>query len=492
MIKEQSSSNSARTWPGVRAWAISAMASIAVFEFLGVFAWRTQSGRLLDPVMLLIAFPAGAFALMLGAALLVAWLARVPIIRTLNMIGRLMPIAWAVPLIDVIQSYGNGIAVAPAAVSGSGLLLASVTGGLFPLASGLPIGVRFGIFAGALIVAIAVWHIRSSVVRAVAAFLAWSALAVHFTATLSAVLYWRTPFASGAWSADSYSVGHRIIAMLSRGYWWNAIYERFVTSIASQPDVAGSFVTAAIILVVLGILLKLSFLTFADQAKRILMRILLSWGTFDLALSVAIGIAAAIVTHAIPATGGASLLAIFLFLLLMAVLRFGAVMKRDLFRLAADEREGIHQPITLGHISPDDARAFADVSVVFVLASAFVLGWAVFASILAYLAASRLTRERLSGGPPWAPAAYRAIGSGTIAYASLAFASQSANVSVTGLMCVAVAAGYRLFVELFWMPRMKGIDAQAARLRAECASDAKESPREVQQELPSEDREQSS
>ncbi len=176
-------------------------------------------------------------------------------------------------------------------------------------------------------------------------------------------------------------------------------------------------------------------------------------------------------THAVPSTG-ISIIAIVLFLLLLAVLRVGAVMKRDLFRLGTDERDGIRQPMTMGHLTPDDARAMADISVAYVLAAAFVLGWSVFAPVLAYLAASRLTRERLQGSPHWAPGAYRAIGAGAIAYASFAFVTQDAHVTTISLVCVAVAAGYRLFVELFWIPRMKGIDAQAARVRAERAQDA--------------------
>lgn len=445
-----------RTWPGFRPWSLSILSTIAVFEFLAAFAWRTESGRLLDPTTAAIAIPAGAFALIAFAALLLSWLARVPVTTSLSMIARLLPFACALPLIDLIRSYGNGLAVSMPILGGSRLLLASVTGGLLPIDNGIAIGIRSGVFTGALVIGIAVWHHRRSVIRAVIAAVAWSALAVHLVAALSASLFWRSPFAAGTWGAAPHEVARRIVTMLSGGYWWSAVYERFVTSTASPADVAGSCATAAAALIALGTLLIVGFLTRADRAARIVKHAFASWGAFDLLLYAAIGIGAGISARALPATGYACVPAMLLFVLLAVILRFGAVMKRDLFRLGADERDGIHQPIASGELAPDDARAFADISAVFALASAFVLGWPVFAPTLAYLAASRLTRERSSGSVAWAFTAYRAIGAGALAYAALAFVSQGANVSALALTAAGIAAGHRLFVELFWLPRMMG------------------------------------
>ncbi len=449
------STTSSRAWPGVRAWAISVLSAIAVFEFLAVFAWRAESGRLFDPAIIIIAIPAGTFALILFFALLLAWLAKTPLTASLPMIARFLPLGWALPIIDLIQSYGNGVIADVPHLNGGGLILASLTGGLFPLANGLPIGVRFGIFAGALILAIAVWHSSKSIVRAAIAAFAWSAVAVHLVTALSAYVYWRSPFASGAWNSEPYEIGRRLVAVLSQSYWWNSIYERFITSIASQPDVAGSCVIAAIALIALGIFLILAFVTRAGSMMRILKHAFYSWGTFDLVLYVAVGIGAAVSAHAIPATGSFSVLATALFLILLALLRFGAVMKRDLFSLGADERSGVKQPIASGDLAPDDARAFADISVAYVLSASWILGWPVVAPVLAYLSASRLTRERSALALSWAPAAYRAVGAGALAFASLAFISQDANIGALALTASAIAAGHRLFVELFWMPRMR-------------------------------------
>jgi hypothetical protein len=437
-----------------RAWALSVLSTIAVFEFLATFAWRTDSARLADPRITVIAIPAGAFALIAFAALLLARIGRVALADSLPMIARLLPIAWLIPIIDLVRSYGNGVSVSAPPFGGKGILLASLTGGLLPLENGIALGARFGVFTGALIIGIAVWHYRKSIIPAALAALAWSTLAIHLVLALPAVLFWKSPFSAASWSAAPFEVSRRIIALLSRGYWSSGLYDRFIASVGGAPaEIEGGFVIAAIALAVLGVLLFLGLATQLARARRIFSHVFFSWGALDVLLYIGVGVAMAVSSHAMPSVRP-GVPATVLFILMIAILRFGAAMKRNLFRLGADERDGVFQPIANGEISPDDAHAFADASTAFVFSSAFVLGWPVFVPVAAYLAASRLTRERLAGSVAWAESAYRAAGAGALACAGFAFASQASAFGPSVLAAVGIAAGHRLFVEFVWMPRM--------------------------------------
>lgn len=441
-----------RSWPGVSAWLTSVLAGVAVFELLAIFAWKNEQGRLWDITTAAVAIPAGAVLLLMIAALLWALFGKMSFSGALGWSARLIPFAWAIPIFDIIRTYGNGLVIGPPKLNGVQLLLSMATGSVLPITSGFSIGVRLGIFTASVGVALVTWHFSKKLWKAVVSGFVWSAVAVKLLASVSLLSLWKDLFGSG-WTVLPVEIMRRATLVMSQGYWWKNTYERFPTAVDAQVDIAARLVSAGFALCGLGFVLLIAFLLFQPKRWSLLRHVYQSWGAFDHALYVLAGVAIAIASKV--TVHAASAPAFLLFFLVVAALRFASVMRRDIARLEQDERGNVSQPITRGELTAADARQYAQASQWFALAAAWVLGWPVFASVGIYLAASHLTRDRLWSLNPWALTLFRALGAGALALSGLFVITQDARITTFALTAAVVVALHRLFIELFWIPRMR-------------------------------------
>jgi hypothetical protein len=439
-----------RSWPGVRPWLLSVLGSVAVFELLAAFAWRSERGAFLDLTTALVSIPAATLVTVLIIAGLWAFLLNVPLSGCLSGVSRLLPLAWAVPAFDLIRSAGQGTVTADLIVDGNGYLATIFTGGLFPLDSGLTVGMRLGTFAAVVGTALVVWVYRKSAWRtALAAFLT-SATVAKMTFMASGLGLWDRITHSAGWIAQPYEVTRSIIQSVSNGYWWTSLYERFPTAIEAQAQIAVRLTTAGLLVFSLGCVLAIVFVWKLPAMRRILRHVYSGRGMIDLAIcTIGSGIIASLILKT-SIFGGTGWYALGLVLMALAALRLNAILRRDLYNLARDERENVNQPIVRGDLSVDDARELADVALWFVIVTSWVLGWPVFACVLVYLAASHLSRDRAWTSLPWTLPIFRASGAAAIALASFFFVSESAKIVLAAVVVSCLAAVYCLTIELMW------------------------------------------
>ncbi len=443
-----------RDWPGLRSWLITVFGSVAVFEFFAILAWRNQEGRLLDFTTAVIAIPAGAILLLTLASFVWTILGKASFPAALGWSARLIPFTWAVPLFDLMRTYGNGLVIGPPKLNGLDILIASGTAGILPIESGISIGIRLGIFAFVIGIGIVTWTLSKSLWKAILGSAIVSAVTIKIISTVSLLALWKSPFAAEGWTALPFEISRRATIVMSNGYWWRNLYERFPTAIDAQAEVAARLVESALVLFSLGLVLVFIFLILMDKRWSILKHIYRTWGAFDAALYSVLGVVFAS-TSGITSSGGATcLFAAGLFILLLLALRFTMVLRRDLSRLEADERNRVSQPILRGDITIEGAKAMALAGELYLLFVAWILGWPVFACALVYLSASNLTRSKLWSQNVWAATIFRAVGAGALALLAMFFITQDAKITTMALTVVTIAALHRVFIELFWLKRM--------------------------------------
>lgn len=434
-------------------WFVTVLACTAVFELLAVLAWKNEQHRLLDFTTAVITIPAGAVMLLVLASVLWAWLGKTSFVNSLGWSARLLPFAWAIPVFDLIRTFGYGLVIGPPKLNGLELFTASVTGGLLPIESGISIGIRLGIFAASIGVGIVTWSLGRKVWKAVIGGVIFSTVTVKCLSTLSILSLLRGAFRPEAWTALPIEIVRWATLAMSNGYWWNNVYERFPTAVDAQVAITARLVESAFVLVALGLLILIAFLAFRVERWNILRHVYRSWGTFDVLLYVAFGVLFAFQSVSMRYAGVTCWLAIGAFLLLLAALRFASVMRRDLAQISLDEQRESSQPALRGDLSIEGVKVFAKIAEFYALAVSWVLGWPLFACTLTFLAASHLTRSKLWFANVWAPIIFRAFGAGALALLGAYFVTQNAKITMSVLIIAAVAFVHRVFIEAFWMPR---------------------------------------
>jgi hypothetical protein len=446
----------ARSWPGFKLWFFTVLACTAVFEFIAAFAWKNEQGRLPDLTTAAVAIPAGAIMLLVLAALLWSWLGRAPFLGALGWSVRLLPFAWAIPLFDLIRTYGNGLVIGPPRLNGIGLIVSSLTAGMLPIQSGISIGIRLGLFAAAIGVGMVMWSLTRNIWKTVACGAVFSAVTIKLLSVVSLLSLWKSPFSVHGWTAPPVEIPRRALAVMSQGYWWNDLYERFPTAIDAQAAIAARLNESGFAVLSLGVVLVAAFIILFKKRRSILAHVFASWGAFDMGLYAVLGAAFAFSRGSGPVCWTACLPAIGIFLFLLIVLRFSMVLRRDVFRLQADERDHVSQPILRGELSTQGAKELALAGELCALAAAWVLGWPVFACALAVLSASFLTRGRMWSANARIASVFRAAGAGAVALMVMFFMTQDAKVISAALAAAVIAALHRIFIEFFWMPRIRG------------------------------------
>jgi hypothetical protein len=245
---------------------------------------------------------------------------------------------------------------------------------------------------------------------------------------------------------------------ITNGYWWNNLYDRFPSAVEKQSDLAIHLTTSGIMVLALGIVLFLVFAWLLPSRGRTLRHFFRAWSALDLLLYV---MGAAVITRfagVAAAIRGTWWDAALLALLVLAALRIHAVLERCLRQLPpgvealapGDPSEG---PIACGDLEPGIASAISRIALIFALAAAWTLGWPVFAAVIGFLAASRLSRDRFWSSWPWVATAFRALGASALALASFFFMAQHARITGVAMLVMVIAAGHRVGAEMFLKAR---------------------------------------
>lgn len=447
---------SEQAWPGFVPWLLSVLGSVAVFEFLALLAWRRESGAFNDLTFALVIIPAGTLFLLLFAALIWRFLATLPLLGSLAWLSRILPLAWGIPVFDLIRTYGNGLVVTPSFIDGKELLIAKITGSLLPMESGISVGIRLGVFSSMLFIGLVIWHFRKNILLAAAGALAWSFIVVKFIFLQAELSLWhRITSGASAWMTAPGEVKRHVALAVSDGYWWNNLYERFPSAIESQTEIAIRLTGAGLIMLALGILLILVFTLLEKRWRRVLQYAARSAGSFDIAFYVFLGVIfAATLAHASP-IAGTWWIAILLFWLSIAALRISSVLRRDISHVSIDEAKGRKQPIVTGDLSMSEAKDGALLFLLYALLAGWVLGWPILAMFLVFIAAGYHTRDKAWQSHPWMPTIYRAIGAGALALSGLMFVTQDTETGTLAMAVLFIAAAHRLLIELVWIPRTR-------------------------------------
>lgn len=446
---------SARSWNGFLPTATAFASCAIVFDLLAWLAWHGDQGRLFDTMSFVIGFPSVLLSLLLASAFAWSIAGRVPFSHAFSWSVRLLPLAWIVPLIDFIRLTGVGVASIVPYLNGWGILEAIASGGILPLNSGMTIGVRFGIFAGALGVAMIAGYLSKSWIKALASAIWFSAVSICSVSAVSLAVYWNAPWSKATWTALPVELVRRASMVLGKGYWWNAIYDRFPTAIDGQIDIALRLFSAIGALFIVVLLMTILFLR--DGKGRMLIRY--AYGTWNALLffsSFAIGIVMAYSDRSVASV--VTYLPAYIFAgYLIFALRLSSVLRRDMMNLEQNEREGIRQPIADGSLSLDHAKTISGVADATACAVAFALGWPVFATVAGYLASAKMTRDRSWVMFSGSSSIFRAFGSAFLAGVGYFFFTQDVAISSRVLMAMGIASAIRLFIEWFWIPKFKKI-----------------------------------
>jgi hypothetical protein len=439
-----------RSWPGLKTWVISVCGSLAVFEFLGWFAWHDVNGRFLDITTALIIIPS-ATCMMLGViAAIWYYAARIPFVASLAWMAKLLPLTWAVPLFDLLQTGGAGAVFTTPFVDGNGFVFSIITGGLFPFSSGLSVGGHFAMLALTVCVGLIPWSITRDWKRTALAALLYSAAQTTLVYLASVLGLWHRIVYLKGWSGDMSDVSRSVLAAINRGYWWTNLYERFPTSIDQQAVISLRLTIAGILVLALGAILIIVAYRAIPNWQRLARHLFASRTMTDHVAYVVVGLLFGGLMNGGATLHGTWWYALVLLVLLAAALRVISVLRRDLQFLSRDEAAGTDQPIARGELKTDRALELIQVSQWYAVLVAWVLGWPILGFTFVYLAASHLSRDRAWLTWPWMGSVYRAMGAASLALIGLLFGAQTARLSLFVLLIAILAAAHRLFMEMVW------------------------------------------
>lgn len=441
---------SVHAWPGLNAWLLSVFCSISVFSLLAGFAWHGTNGRLPDMTTLLVAIPCGALFLMLLTAALWKVLADIPLETGLVFIARIFPLAWLFPLVDLIRSAGRGFIVPAVSLDGPGYMLASITAGLLPVDAPIPLGMRAGILAATLISAFVVWFSRQHFVRSVIVAVVMSVALVKTVFLSSAMGIWHALTHGQGWIGGLLETSRETVRAITNGYWWSNIYDRFPSAVEQQSDISLRLTSTGLLVLALGVLLMLFFWWHLSAWKRIMRHTFRSWSALDIAVYAVGGAIITALASRVPPPAGTWWYALPLALLVLVAFRLHAVLERCLHRMSS---EGVADTLVCGDLSPGIAADVARIAWVYTLFGAFALGWPIFVTVLAALAASRLSRDPLWKAWPWSGTVFRACGAAALALYGCFFVSQHARLTELAALIMVLAAAHRLAIEWMWKPR---------------------------------------
>lgn len=446
MIISSSSSRSdlfAKPWPGFRSWFVSTLSCIAIFEFLAIFAWKAQGDRVIDLTIGLVGIPAGAFAIVAFTALLWAFFASVPFGNALGFLTRFLPIAWAIPLFDLIRTYGNGVAIGPPKLNGLTYLLASATGGVLPMVSGIPVGMRLGIFLAACGVGIVAWQASHRWWKGIVAGLAVSAVFISLISSFSFLAFSRAPFSAESWTAKPVEIARRATIVLSQGYWWNNTYDRFPSAVDGQTDVAIRLASAGHAIFLLGIVLFAGLLVFQKSRWRTFKRMFLNRSTAEMFVVLGIGLGCAWASASSQTRGWTFAYAVSIGFLVILALRISRSLRQDLASAEQDDPSRM--------MSPEAARSIASAAEWYAVAGAWVLGWPIMIALGVFLGASALARDRNWLVWPMFRVICEGIALSVIAAGGYFFLSQKAI--LTPLVLAGALAAFLFSCAIAWVDR---------------------------------------
>lgn len=446
---------STRSWNGFAPAAASFASSVIVFDILAWLAWHNGQHRSFDLISCFIGFPAVLATLLLMSALVWSFAGRIPLTQAIGWGLRLLPLSWAVPLVDFVRLTGSGTASIVPYMNGWGILKSVLTAGIFPLDSGLPIGIRFGMAAAIFGTGILCWHLSRNAWKTGLSVVLFSLVSTISISAVSLAVFLNAPFDARSWSAPSIDIARRTSMVLGKGYWWSSIYDRFPTAIDNQIDIATRLYSAVGAFAVFVVLLCV-IACFQKGLRRLIRYVYGSWSSMLFVSAIIVGLAVAY-RDAIVGYGVAYLPAYLFFAFTVIALRAASVFRRDIANLERDEREGRHQPILDGVIELETAKTVAMVGEVCSVASALVLGWPAVLMVLGYLGCAKLSRDRVWGSMGQVSSVFRAIGSSVLAGFAYVFLTQDVKLTSQLLMAMGIAAVIRLLIEWFWIPKFKGV-----------------------------------
>ncbi len=441
----------AKPWPGFRSWFVTTMSCIAVFEFLAIFAWKAQGGRIADLTVSLIGIPAGAFAVLVFIAGIWAFFASVSLGNALGFLTRFLPIAWAIPLFDLIRTYGNGVVIGPPKLNGLEYLLASATGGILPMVSGIPVGMRLGIFLGACGAGIVAWQASHRWWKGIVTGLAVSAVFVSLVSATSFLAFSRAPFSAESWNAKPIEITRRATIVLSQGYWWNGTYDRFPSAIDGQTDIAMRLASAGHAVFILGIVLFAGMLVFQKSRWSTFKHLFFHRAVAEMLIALGIGIGSAWTVLSSQTKGWTFACAAGIGIFVLLALRISRALRHDLASVEQDERSQVSQPLTRGDMSPESARSIATASEWYAVAGAWMLGWPIVASVVVFLAASMLIRDRSWSAWPLFRSLCDGVSLSALSVAGYFFLSQKAVLAPSAL--AGALAAFLLAYAVAWVER---------------------------------------
>lgn len=419
-----------RAWPGLRPWLVSVLATSLVFSALAAFAWRGNLHRLPDLSVFLVTIPVGMLLMVLVLAFIWRVVAGIPFAGSLTFLARALPLAWIIPLVDIIRSLGRGFALSAHPFDAAGFFHAAFSASLLPVELAAPLAIRAGIVATVLIAAFVVWFTRRSV---------WRAVAAGVLASLAMV---KTVFFPAMLSAMP-------LLGVTNGYWWLNIYERFPTAVDAPAVAALRLSTAGSFVLALGAVTTICVLLMIPPIRKVLGHGFRSWSFLHaIVFVIAGGVVAALTTSAALMMQGNWWTAFLLAILLLLSLRLHFVLERCIHRVQKDRDIGACTPITEGHVSIVVARDLSVGAGAYALLAAWVLGWPVFSAIVAALAASTLSRHSLWISWPWTAIVFRSAGAASLALAGFFFMSQNARLVVPAIGIALISALYQAGAEL--------------------------------------------
>jgi hypothetical protein len=437
-----------------------------IFAFLAGFAWRNTNGRLPDMTVLLVIVPSAVFAIALLMALLWAFFARISLQASLLFIARILPLAWLVPVADLVRSGGRGFILTATPFDGGGVLLASLTGTLLPAQAALPMGLRLGMFAAALLAAFVVWftrrgHGEGAPTPASRAWDAARAVATGLAVSITMVFLTFFPAVLGAWHGllqdhtlpnSTVTMAHATLRAVTNGYWWTNLYDRFPSSVEAQADLAVRLTASGFAVLILGLLLGALCARRSLLPKALIRDAYWSWPAMNLPLY-AVGAALLTVLMAqTPAATGTWWMALVVALCALGAFRLHIVLERCLHRASLGVGEAHPQQVCEG-VSRSDAEQISFVALLYALLASFALGWPIFAAFLVFLACSTLSRDPLWAHWPWAATVFRGFGAASLALSGFFFATQQARFTGIAALLMLLAAAHRMGSEWLYTPK---------------------------------------
>lgn len=445
-----------RQWPGWSRWTISFLSAVAIFEFLALLAWKNEQGRFFDVTAAFVGIPCAACAFLVATAIIWTLAGKGSFVGAMGWSVRILPFTWAIPIFDLIRTYGNGLAIAPPALNGVQFFIAVVSGGALPLNSGISIGIRLGMIAGAIGTALVAWHVSKKIWAGLLGGWVFSGLALKLLSPAPFLALWGAWFdRAGWWNVSHVEIMRKATLVLSRGYWWADPYGRFLSGVDAQSDIVFRLFTSAQAVLILACFFVIAFFLFAPARTALLRRVIWSWGSAEALLYTFVGFAFGWSLRASQTGGSSAMIAVALFIVLLLGLRIHSVFRRDLANLEQDERLSVPQPLTRGDMSFDTADAMSRTALCIAAASAWVLGWPIFFCAAAYVALANLVRDRFWSPHAWAVFVFKILGGASFACLAFFFLTQSAKITISLPLILLTILLYRVTIDLFWMPRIR-------------------------------------